>query len=329
MKSVLVGVVVGLSLLFAPAAALAASVMIGAHVGSPNDPDWRAEFTALESSIGRQLAIDSDYADWTTFPDMPRIQWDLQTGRLPMQSWRVLFSDFNPNACATAHNILSGVYDVQLAKQAAQIKSLGGTILIRFNYEMTDNQENTCFTGFPINNNLPLAGRLFIAAWKHVVGQFRAGGVTNVLWVWAPGAGAYANNQYQLFYPGSAFVDWVGMDDYNVVDTPAPFSRDPGVLAFAANAPSFGKPLIVTENAAFDDPALNPDPQTEWLTDARSFLKTAPTLVGFVYWDSFAQSPPPPPYAGSGYVLQGNGLAAFKAMANDPYYEAYFNQPPP
>ena len=240
--------VVGLCLLLAGGSATA-GVMMGAKVGAANDPNWQAELTAFESSIGRQVAIDSDYDDWTTFPDTSRIQWDLQTGRLPMQSWRVLFSDSNPNACATAHDILSGAYDVQLAKQAALVRSLGGTILVRFNYEMTDNQENTCFTGWPINNNLPLAGRLYVAAWKHVVGVFRAAGVTNVIWVWAPGANAYDSGQYRFFYPGSAFVDWVGMDDYNVVDTPVPFSQDPGVVAFAAIGPTLGKPLIVTENA--------------------------------------------------------------------------------
>lgn len=237
----------------AGASAAAAAILLGAHVGSPGDPNWQAEFTGLESQIGRQLGIDSDYADWATFPDTPRIKWDLQTGRTPMQSWRVLFQDSNPNACATAAAINAGVYDAQIAQQAAALKALGGTILVRFNYEMTDNQENTCFTGFPIDQNLPLAGQEFISAWRHVVGRFRAAGATNVQWVWAPGADAYINNTWNLFYPGAAYVDWVGLDNYNKVDVVASFATDPGTPQFYAAGVPLGKPMIISENAALND----------------------------------------------------------------------------
>lgn len=311
------------AVLYAPS--VPAGVMMGAHVGSPGDKNWQTEFVALETSVGRKLAIDSDYDDWAEFPDTTRIRWDIQTGRLPMQSWRVLFQNSNPNACATAAAITNGVYDVQLAKQAAAAKALRGTILVRFNYEMTDNKENTCFTGFPIDQNLTLAGQRYILAWKHVVDKFRAAGATNVKWVWAPGAGAYTKNEWQLFYPGATYVDWIGVDDYNKVDTPASFATDPGIPQFYAAMPALGKPLMISETAAYNDPTLNPDAQTLWINTARDFLRTRPAITAFIYWDNFAQAPPPPPYTGSGYVLQGMGLAAFKSMANDPYFTDFYS----
>lgn len=299
-----------------------AQVMMGAHVGSPGDANWQAEFVALETQIGRKLAIDSDYADWASFPDAPRLQWDIQNGRLPMQSWRVVYQDANPNSCATAAAIAAGTYDTQLARQAAAVKAVGGTVLVRFNYEMTDNQENTCFTGFPIDQNLARAGQEYIAAWRHVVSAFRAVGATNVKWVWAPGADAYINSEWTLFYPGAAYVDWIAIDNYNKVDFPDSFATDPGMPQFAALMPALGKPLMVSENAAFQDPTLHPDPQTVWLETARSFMKGNPAILAFIYWDSQAAAPPPPPYNGAGYHLQGRGLAAYKAMANDPYFMA-------
>jgi len=297
-----------------------AQVMMGAHVGAPGDPDWQAEFTALETQIGRKLAIDSDYADWAAFPDLERIQWDVQTGRLPMQSWRILFSEANLNSCATAAAINAGVYDTQIMHQARQIKAVGSLVLIRFNYEMTDNEENTCFTGFPVNNNVPLAAQEFVSAWRHVVGRFRAAGATNVQWVWAPGLGAFQAGIASLFYPGATFVDWIGADTYNKTLTPSSFGAQPGLNQFYAWASPLGKPLMISENAAFDDPTQSPDPQTEWIGTARTSIKSLPAIKAYVYWDSFAQDPPPPPYSGSGYILQGPGLQNFKAMANDPYF---------
>ena len=74
---------------------------------------------------------------------------------------------------------------------------------------------------------------------------------------------------------------------------------------------------------------MNPDPQTRWVETARIFVKANPQIKAFIYWDSEGLGPPlPPPYDGSGYVLQGRGMAAFKAMANDPWFMAPPNPRP-
>ena len=299
-----------------------AGVMLGAHVGYENTPDSQSQFTALESAIGRKLAIDNDHQDWAEFPKVDRVKWDVANGRTPMLSWRILYHRGNPaGGCATAEAISAGTYDAQLARQAAAAKALGVTMLVRFNYEMTNNEENTCFTGFKVKLDPTTAGAKYVAAWKHVVDRFRAAGATNVKWVWAPGHKAYEKGLWRMFYPGNAYVDWIGVDDYNKSNTPASFATDPGILAFYAATASMGKPLMVSETGAVNDPKQTPDAQTLWLTTARAFLKTHPAIKAFVYWSNggkFARENAG--YGGSGYVLQGPGLAAFRAMANDPYF---------
>ena len=52
----------------------------------------------------------------------------------------------------------------------------------------------------------------YIAAWRHVVNRFRANGVKNVIWVWSPHP-AYKN--YDLYYPGDKYVDWVSAGTLN------------------------------------------------------------------------------------------------------------------
>ncbi len=297
-----------------------AQVMVGAHVNYPNDPDWQSQFTGLETQLGRPLAIDSDYVNWAEFPDTQRLKWDVRTGHMAMQSWRIEFTEADPNTCATAAAINAGAYDTQLMRQARAVKSVGGVVLVRFNYEMTDNEENTCFTGFPVNDNLPLAAQEFITAWRHVVGRFRAAGATNVQWVWSPGIGAYQQGIASMFYPGAAYVDWIGIDMYNKSLIPASFAAQSGLNQFYAWASVLGKPLMISENAGYNDPSQSPDPQTAWISTARTYIKASPAIKAYVYWDTYAQDPPPPPYSGSGYILQGPGLQAFKALVNDPYF---------
>jgi hypothetical protein len=306
------------ALVIAVCTSSAAQVMVGAHVGSPGDPDWKSEFTGLETQIGRPLAIDSDYANWAAFPDTPRLIWDVQTDHLPMQSWRVEFSEVEPITCATAVAIDAGVYDTQLMRQARTVKSIGSVVLVRFNYEMTDNEENTCFTGFPVQDNFPLAAQEFITAWRHVVDRFRSAGATNVRWVWAPGRDAYQNARAMMFYPGPAYVDWIAIDLYNKSMKPFAFGVSRGINQFYAWASAQGKPLMISENGAYDDPKQSPSPQSEWLSTARTFMKANPAIKAYVYWDSTPPTPPPPPT----YQLRGQGLEAFKAMVNDPYFGA-------
>ena len=77
---------------------------------------------------------------------------------------------------------------------------------------------------------------------------------------------------------------------------------------------------MISENAGYNDPTQNPDPQSDWIATARTYIKTHPAIKAYVYWDTYAQDPPPPPYSGTGYILNGCGLQAFKALANDPYF---------
>lgn len=303
------------------------TVMLGAHVGTAHDRQSQEKFLDLENKIGRKLAIDNDHEDWSVFPNIDRVRWDRENGRESMLSWRIILDRNNPaKGCATADAIVAGAYDAQLKKQADLVKALGAPpIMVRFNYEMTNNEENTCFTGFPVKSDLVRAGGKYVAAWKHVVDLFRSAGATNVQWVWAPGNKAFEKNRWRPFFPGNDYVDWIGVDDYNKTNIPRSFAADPGMHAFYAAAAAMGKPLIVAETGAVSDPAQSPDAQSLWLTTARDYLKTHPAIKAFLWWDDagkYAQAQPN--YGGSGYVLQGAGLDAFKAMAQDPYFSKSF-----
>lgn len=69
--------------------------------------------------------------------------------------------------------------------------------------------------------NRRLTTRDFAEGWRRVVDIFRAVGATNVSWAWVVnGYPADPSQQPQIdrdiaaYYPGDAYVDWVGIDDY-------------------------------------------------------------------------------------------------------------------
>ena len=55
----------------------------------------------------------------------------------------------------------------------------------------------------------------FVAAWRHIVTIFRSDGATNVTWIWNPNVTTpYTDPDLAAWYPGDAYVNWVGLDGY-------------------------------------------------------------------------------------------------------------------
>ena len=50
----------------------------------------------------------------------------------------------------------------------------------------------------------------FIAAWRYAHDIFASEGADNVEWVWSPRAASFNKDIGPLYYPGDAYVDWVG-----------------------------------------------------------------------------------------------------------------------
>ena len=60
---------------------------------------------------------------------------------------------------------------------ADNMKALGDDVLLRWDFEMTQDPGSPEYVGTPDE---------FIAAWRYMRGIFDARGATNVEWVWAP-----------------------------------------------------------------------------------------------------------------------------------------------
>ncbi|MFN2543894.1 MAG: glycoside hydrolase family 26 protein, partial [Actinomycetota bacterium] len=172
----------------------AGGALLGTTVGPPG---FHPSLGELEGAIGRKFAIVQHYYGWTEeFPGSLE-QSDLQGGRVPMIGW----------VSAPLDQVLSGSDDAMIRDRADGLKALGHQVFLRWGYEMN----GTWF---------PWAGSpdKFVAAWKHIHDIFTGEGANNVVWVWAPNwedRPGKAWNHWTNYYPGNAYVDWVGIDGFN------------------------------------------------------------------------------------------------------------------
>jgi mannan endo-1,4-beta-mannosidase len=117
----------------------------------------------------------------------------------------------------TASDIAAGDYDRYLKRYANQVKNFTCVIILSLGHEMNG-------WWYPWGSHGGTTPAEFIAAWRHVHDVFAHQGATNVIWSWdpthqykSPSAGKIATPASE-WYPGSQYVDWVGIDGYLNLD---------------------------------------------------------------------------------------------------------------
>jgi hypothetical protein len=131
--------------------------------------------------------------------------WIHDHGSFPMVSW-------SPNYTITQMN--AGSADAIWAKAANYLKTYPFTIILRAFPEF--NLDCYTYAAVPcsLNGNVNSCGTPFINAWHRMVNVFQTNGASNVGFMFNMDEG---NNRgcVNSSYPGDAYVDWVGADNYN------------------------------------------------------------------------------------------------------------------
>lgn len=277
--------------------------LLGAWV-QPNGhtvTDVETSIRSFEHVIGRRLAIDSLYASWSQTLPLSVMRWDLRGGRVPMISWGQV------NSAA----VVSGRYDRKIRAVARELKSLHGPVLLRFFPEMTNEYIRS----------KAISGPEFVAEWRHVFTIFQSVHASNVQWVWCPTAQGYRLKLASQYYPGDAYVDWIGADGYNwgtimTGSTWRSFSQTfSDFYQWAEHRP---KPLMIAEFGSAEGAS---GAKATWLTQAASALQTRfPRIRAVVYFNSL--------HPNFGYTFNWkvtsspSALAAFKAIAASRFFTA-------
>jgi Glycosyl hydrolase family 26 len=156
------------------------------------------------------------------------------SGSIPMVSWKVDFS---------GGRVVSGDDDAYLHTQASAIKAFGKPVLVRLDWEMNGS--------WYVWGSGHVSPNAYVASWRYIRTLFRNQGVTNAAFVWCPNVGELNQKRSELWYPGSNYVDWIGVDAYpdpsDATATTTMVAGTDGMDAMADFAADQRKPFMLAE----------------------------------------------------------------------------------
>jgi cellulose synthase (UDP-forming) len=184
-----------------------------------------------------------------------------------------LLVDLDPTGHQNLTQIAQGAGDAWLRSYAKQVAQYGYPVVIAFAHEMNGNWYPWGYSHQPAS--------AYVAAWRHVVQLFRDEGASNVTWMWTVNAVNAYSPSLRQWWPGSAWVNWVGIDGYYYYATDT-FASVFG-LAVAQIRTFTNAPIMIAETAV--GTTSDRDAQIENLTAG----VRADHMLGFVWFDE-AQS---------------------------------------
>jgi mannan endo-1,4-beta-mannosidase len=140
---------------------------------------------------------------------------------------------------ASMTGIADGAYDNYLRAYADSVRNFGHAVVIGFGHEM-----NAPWYTWGYGHTSPAT---FVKAWRHIVNLFTGQGADNVTWLWTINADQPGTGPIREWWPGTKYVDWVGIDGfyYKAADT-----FDSVFGQTIAQVRSFtGEPMLVAETA--------------------------------------------------------------------------------
>jgi len=253
----------------------------------PGFPPDRSNLTALERKFQISPSAISIYMPLGMKIDMSAVTTVCAQGALPVIE---IDSDAIPLG-----KVAAGDYDAVLTSYADDLKALDYPVAIDFDHEF-----NTMIYAWGAKDQSPAN---FIAAWRHVVELFRRVGADDVTWIWNPATNGKYTVPIRPWYPGDAYVSWVGLDGY---------FTDPQSTFQTVFGPTLADLTTFTRRPVFiDETGANPASQRIRAIDSLfDGVERTPAIKGLVWFDYGSA-------AGRDWMIQYDpgALAAFRARA--------------
>ena len=243
--------------------------------------------TAFTNATGAKPDVVMYYSGWyVPFPDSFATT-AANNGAVPLVQ-------MDPDDVSVAA-IAAGQYDGYLSEYAEAVRAYRHPVILSFGHEM-----NGPWYPWGYTKTSPA---VFVAAWRHIVTLFRALGARNVTWLWTVNIINDAHGKKiprpAQWWPGSSYVNWVGIDGYYLKPTWkfAPLFGP----TIAAVKQLTNDPILIAETGAV--PAAG---QSAKIADLFAGIRLY-GLLGFVCFDATNSNAPvrPQQSRGHGRVPQG------------------------
>ncbi len=254
----------------------------------------------FEHLVGKHQAVIALSSYWgkQSFP-ADALKIIAAYGAVPMVYWNPWdrpFTEDNKPDRFNLPDIVAGKWDSYIDRWAGEAKKLGGPILVSWGLEMN----GTWFpwSGFfygggtviPDTSPPQYQGpELFKKAYRHVVDRVRAAGADNIQWVFHANNTSEPNepwNRMANYYPGSPYVNWLGLSAYGQQYPHTSW------VSFQTVLPDYykeicnldpDKPFILAEWGVGEFPASGS--KAEWIAEALKHMTGEfPRLKAAVFW---------------------------------------------
>lgn len=177
-------------------------------VQAPGAPDSLGPVHSFAASAGARPNLIGQYMSWNNPLDTQAVTSAWSYGALYYMVWEPYHT--------TVAAIADGRSNGYITRFAQEIRALNLPVAISFGHE---------FNGFwyPWGTTGTTAAQ-FVAAWRLIHRLFAAAHATNVIWVWNPNIiSGEPRLDLSAYYPGDAYVDWVGVTGYFGAEGPHTF----------------------------------------------------------------------------------------------------------
>jgi hypothetical protein len=207
-------------------------------VYEPGAPNSYTGVDRFAHAVGRQPNLVSYYSGWGEAFQAAFAQTAASHGATTIVQ-------VDPDKVSLGQ-IASGTYDYYLTSFADAVAAFHHRVVISFGHEM-----NGFWEPWGYHHARPAD---FIAAWRHMVTVFRHHDANNVTWLWQVNSSSSQTGPVRDWWPGSRYVNWVGISGYYYVSgnkfsnvfTPVvtairKFSQAPLLVAETAVGPQAGQ----------------------------------------------------------------------------------------
>ncbi|MGB2897321.1 MAG: glycosyl hydrolase [Anaerolineales bacterium] len=282
------------------------------------------EVLDFDALVGKDIGVVMYFAEWNHMPGdhaldayLPNIiqgqitdpsrrpaimlTWEptrAATGLFPQYDTAFGCTQSYPGLVIPPQDIIDGNCDVYLNIFRDDLKARPERILLRFAHEMNI----TDSPWWPRHFGLTEDASLYVAMYQHVydVIMYEPGAPTNVEWVWSPNWASnppVAWNAIPNYYPGDAYVDWIGLSGYNWYNSPPPpdeLWRDfdylyDGVLTDLTCR--YAKPQIIAEVGSVEGNGTTLS-KADWIAELYQRAPEYPFVRSVVWFNDFAGANP-------------------------------------
>jgi Glycosyl hydrolase family 26 len=269
-----VACVCALALLTGLAGSAEASMYFGATISGEtygqegNAPNNTQAWDLFERHAGRKIAILNQGQPWVTF-DKAEMDATHARGAIPLVTMGL--------GSSSIEQVASGGQDAAIKKWAQEAKAWGHPFLFAPWWEMNG-------AWYPWGRQPK-----FIEAWRRFHKIVAEQGAGNVTWTWLVNSiWSDPESDPTPYYPGDAYVDWIGLDSYNWGRNPAQPDRwknpeqtiTPTLELMRKAAPT--KPVAIVESASSEYGGNKADWIREMLT---AYLPHHPEIGAFLWFN--------------------------------------------